>query len=79
MYLDAAFMGYPVLHNAPMCKDVGYYYEGCDTVEASKKLNWIYKIKISYSRSKINNWLLMLDILSSEAVKAIKTNIHQNM
>ena len=48
----------------------------------AKKLNWIYKIKISYSRSKINNWLLMLDILSSEAVKAIsqtKTNIHQNM
>jgi hypothetical protein len=41
LYLDAAFMGYPVLHNAPMCKDIGYYYEGCDTVEASKKLNWI--------------------------------------
>ena len=40
LYLDAAFMGYPVLHNAPMCKDVGYYYEGCDTVEAGKKLNW---------------------------------------
>lgn len=41
LYLDAAFMGYPVLHNAPMCKDVGYYYEGSDTVEAAKVLNWI--------------------------------------
>jgi hypothetical protein len=41
IYLDAAFMGYPVIHNAPMCKDIGYYYEGSDTIEASKQLNWI--------------------------------------
>ena len=41
LYLDAAYMGYPVLHNAPMCKDLGYYYEGSDTLEASEKLNWI--------------------------------------
>lgn len=41
LYLDAAFIGYPVLHNAPMCKDIGYYYEGSDTVEAAKMLNWI--------------------------------------
>jgi hypothetical protein len=41
LYLDAAFMGYPVLHNAPMCKDIGYYYEGCDTIEGAEKLNWI--------------------------------------
>jgi hypothetical protein len=39
--LDAAYLGYPVLHNAPMCKDLGYYYEGSDTVEASKLLNEI--------------------------------------
>ena len=39
--VDAAFMGYPVLHNAPMCKDIGYYYEGCDTIEGAEKLNWI--------------------------------------
>jgi hypothetical protein len=41
LYLDAAYMGFPVLHNAHLCKDVGYYYEGSDTVAASKKLNWI--------------------------------------
>ena len=41
LYLDAAYLGYPVLHNAPMCKDLGYYYEGSDTVEASKTLNHI--------------------------------------
>ena len=34
-------MGYPVLHNAPMCKDIGYYYEGSDTVDGAKMLDWI--------------------------------------
>jgi hypothetical protein len=41
LYLDAAYMGYPVLHNATLCKDLGYYYEGSDTKEAAKMLNWI--------------------------------------
>jgi hypothetical protein len=41
LYLDAVYLGYPVLHNAPMCKDLGYYYEGSDTVEAAKLLNQV--------------------------------------
>ncbi len=41
LYLDAVYMGYPVLHNAPLCKDLGYYYEGSDTIDGSKKLNYI--------------------------------------
>ena len=41
LYLDAAYMGYPVLHNAPLCKDLGYYYENSDTVDGAKKLDYI--------------------------------------
>jgi len=41
LYLDVAYMGYPVLHNAPLCKDIGYYYEGGDTKEAAKMLEHI--------------------------------------
>lgn len=41
LYLDAAFLGYPVIHNAPLCKDLGYYYEGSDTLTGSKHLNYI--------------------------------------
>jgi hypothetical protein len=41
LYLDAAYMGYPVLHNAPLCKDLGYYYESSDTVEGAKQLDYI--------------------------------------
>jgi hypothetical protein len=41
LYLDAAYLGYPVLHNAPLCKDLGYYYEGSDTRDAAKVLDYI--------------------------------------
>ena len=27
LYLDLAWMGWPIVHNAHLCKDVGYYYE----------------------------------------------------
>ena len=41
LYLDAAFLGYPVLHNAHLCKDLGYYYENSDTVQGAKQLEYI--------------------------------------
>lgn len=41
LYLDAVFLGYPVLHNAPLCKDLGYYYEGSDTAAGAKMLDYI--------------------------------------
>lgn len=28
LYLDLAWFGWPIIHNAYLCKDVGYYYEG---------------------------------------------------
>lgn len=30
LWLDIAWMGWPVVHNGSMCQDVGYYYEGFD-------------------------------------------------
>ena len=37
-YLDAIYMGYPLVHNAHLCKDCGYYYEGFDVEEGKEKL-----------------------------------------
>jgi hypothetical protein len=39
VYLDIAYMGYPILHNAPYVKDLGYYYEGFDVQQGAEKLN----------------------------------------
>lgn len=41
LYLDVAHMGYPILHNATLCKDLGYYYEGSNVNAASKLLEKI--------------------------------------
>lgn len=41
LYLDAAYMGYPLLHNAPMVKDLGYYYEGFEIEQGAKQLDYI--------------------------------------
>jgi hypothetical protein len=38
LYLDVAYMGYPILHNAELCKDLGYYYEGSDLLKGAKVL-----------------------------------------
>ena len=41
LYFDLAWMGWPILHNAHLCKDVGYYYDQFDYHDASEKLNTI--------------------------------------
>lgn len=28
LYFELAWMGWPIIHNAHLCKDIGYYYEG---------------------------------------------------
>lgn len=38
LYLDVAYMGYPILHNAELCKDLGYYYQGSDLLKGAKVL-----------------------------------------
>lgn len=37
-YLDAMYYGYPLVHNADMIKDAGYYYEGFNVSEGAAKL-----------------------------------------
>lgn len=39
-YLDAMYYGYPIVHNADMIKDAGYYYEGFDISKAAERLNY---------------------------------------
>lgn len=41
LYLDAAYLGYPILHNAHLCKDLGYFYQNSDTVQGAKQLDYI--------------------------------------
>lgn len=55
LYMDIAYMGYPVLHNAWMCKDLGYYYEGSDVQQGAKKLQWIIENHDSHMQEYAEN------------------------
>ncbi len=37
-YLDAVYMGYPIVHNAHLFKGAGYYYEGFDVPKGKEQL-----------------------------------------
>ena len=37
-YLDAIYMGYPLVHNAHLCKDCGYYYEEFNVQQGKEQL-----------------------------------------
>lgn len=37
-YLDALYLGYPLIHNADLIKDIGYYYKGFNIIEGSNLL-----------------------------------------
>jgi hypothetical protein len=39
LYLDLAWMGWPIVHNASLCKDVGYYYDGFNYEMGAEVLN----------------------------------------
>lgn len=63
LYLDAAWYGYPVLHNANMCKDIGYYYESNKIYEASDQLEYVINTHpgnneyISMNRNLISRYM----------------------
>ena len=43
LWLDVAWMGYPIIHNGSLCQDVGYYYEGFNGDMAVKKIDEVIK------------------------------------
>tara|TARA_R110001592_G_scaffold357673_1_gene661282 strand:+ start:740 stop:1903 length:1164 start_codon:yes stop_codon:yes gene_type:complete len=41
IYLDAAWLGYPIIHNAEYVKDLGYYYHRNDVEVGVEKLKYV--------------------------------------
>jgi hypothetical protein len=37
-YLEVCWQGYPLIHNASLCRDLGYYYEGNDADEGARRV-----------------------------------------
>lgn len=43
LYFDICWLGWPLIHNASLCKDVGYYYNEFDAEEAAVVLDNVIK------------------------------------
>lgn len=94
IYLDAAYMGYPVLHNAWMCSDIGYYYEGNniekgavvlkDIIESHDSNIEMYKNKNKNILSRYNNdeivkqYDRLLFNLFNDNTESLKFNFNKN-
>lgn len=79
LYLDVAYMGYPILHNAPMCKDIGYYYNQSDTIDGAKQLNWIlenHDNNIDEYKRRNNEVLYRYHSENPDIIKTYDTLIH---
>ncbi|MEM5438430.1 DUF2827 domain-containing protein [Paraburkholderia diazotrophica] len=38
-YLEVCWQGYPLVHNALLCRDLGYYYEGNDVDDGARRVD----------------------------------------
>lgn len=38
LYLDIAWLGWPIIHNANLCQDIGYYYPNTDAVAGAEQI-----------------------------------------
>ena len=43
LYFDVAWLGWPIVHNAKICKDIGYYYENQLASQASLQIDDVFK------------------------------------
>jgi hypothetical protein len=40
LWLDIAWLGWPVVHNGSLCQDIGYYYEDFNISQAAEKIKY---------------------------------------
>jgi len=64
IYLELAYMGYAIVHNGYLCKEIGYYYEDYDFQKGSKVLldalnhhEETYEVYLETNRKHIEKYL----------------------
>ena len=80
LYFDLAWMGYPIVHNASLCKDVGYYYDQFNYEEGGEVLTNCIKNHdatldeyILSNRNAINKYLTTNDELQHKYINLIQS------
>jgi len=55
IYFDLAWMGWPIIHNAALCKDIGYYYPEFNYEEGGNQLHTAIKDHNANSATYLDN------------------------
>ena len=83
LYFDLAWMGWPIVHNAHLCKDVGYYYSEFNYEEGGNVLSEVIENHdlrseeyISSNRRIIDRYLPSNKILQGKYIKMFKELYH---
>ena len=78
LYFDLAWMGWPILHNAYLCKDVGYFYNNFDLTGSSEILETILtdhdkniNLYLEKNREAINRFLPINNNLQEQYKKLV--------
>lgn len=80
-YLDAMYFGYPLVHNADMIKDAGYYYEGFDVTAGYNQLKDVlenYDNDIENQKEK-NNKVLQRYLTTNQEVVNTYRKLIENL
>lgn len=77
-YFDAAWFGYPIVHNSPMLKHLGFYYEDNNAAQASALIKHVadnfdkeYETHLRNSRNIISRYLINSNISEYERLITI--------
>lgn len=83
LYLDLAWYGWPIIHNAHLCSDIGYYYEGFNYEQGGKVLSEViknhdgnYQEYIKKNRILIDRYLPTNSTLQNKYKELIKNLIN---
>jgi 2-polyprenyl-3-methyl-5-hydroxy-6-metoxy-1,4-benzoquinol methylase len=71
-YLDAIYMGYPLVHNAHLCKDCGYYYNEFDIDEGREQLLYAMTEHDNHLEEYEEKSKKVLERFSSDNMKVVK-------
>jgi hypothetical protein len=72
-YLDAIYLNYPLVHNAHLCKECGYYYEGFNVDEGKEKLLYVLTEHDKHLDEYNENSKIILDKFSTDNENVVST------
>lgn len=82
IYYDALYGGFPLVHNSPFLKDVGYYYEGFDIDDGARALQRAWEThdeNLEEYKAKVHDFLSTVSPFNEDVIAAYDARITKLM